>query len=154
MICLISHLLKMTKTDFNRKIRTFVFFSKFFFAKIPPILGKTKIYVVIWFGGGSVDRTLRFPGSAEPHRTSKFGRTDPDPERFGRSLEERHFIKQKKKMSKISLFFGKTRIYVVIWFGGGSVDRTWRFGGSAEPHRTSKFGRTEPEPEWFGRSLI
>ena len=33
-----------------------------------------------------------------------------------------HFLK--KKMSKISLFFGKTRIYVVIWFGGGSVDRT------------------------------
>ena len=29
-----------------------------------------------------------------------------------------------KKLAKISLFFGKTRIYVVIWFGGGSVDRT------------------------------
>ena len=42
----------------------------------------------------------------------------------------------------------------MIWFGGGSVDRTFRFGGSAEPHRTSKFGRTEPEPEWFGRSLL
>ena len=41
---------------------------------------------MIWFGGGSVDRTLSFAGSAEPHRTSKFGRTDPDPERFGRSL--------------------------------------------------------------------
>ena len=33
-----------------------------------------------------------------------------------------HFLK--KKLSKISLYFGKTRIYVVIWFGGGSVDRT------------------------------
>ena len=71
----------------TRKIRTFVLFSKKNLAKIPPILGKTRIYVAIWFGGGSVDRTLRFPGSAEPHRTSKFGRTDPDPERFGRSLD-------------------------------------------------------------------
>ena len=91
MICLISHLLKMTKTDFNRKNSNFCIFFEIFLAKIPPILGKTKIYVVIWFGGGSVDRTLRFPGSAEPHRTSKFGRTDPDPERFGRSLASWHF---------------------------------------------------------------
>ena len=36
------------------------------------------------FGGGSVDRTLSFAGSVEPPRTYKFGRTDP--ERFGRSL--------------------------------------------------------------------
>ena len=79
----------------TRKIRTFILFSKKFLAKIPPILGKTRIYVAIWFGGGSVDRTLRFPGSAEPHRTSKFGRTDPDPERFGRSLI-RAIRKQKK----------------------------------------------------------
>ena len=64
----------------------FAFSENFFLAKMPKSLGKTRIYVVIWFGGGSVDRTLRFPGSAEPHRTSKFGRTDPDPERFGRSL--------------------------------------------------------------------
>jgi len=73
----------------QEKFELLYFFSKKFLAKILPILGKTgktRIYVVIWFGGGSVDRTLRFPGSAEPHRTSKFGRTDPDPERFGRSL--------------------------------------------------------------------
>ena len=56
----------MTKTDFNRKNSNFCIFFEIFLAKIPPILGKTKIYVVIWFGGGSVDRTLRFPGSAEP----------------------------------------------------------------------------------------
>ena len=56
--------------------------------------------VVIWFGGGSVDRTLSFAG-----------------------------------------------------FGGGSVDRTLSFAGSVEPHRTSKFGQTDPNPEQFGRSL-
>ena len=76
----------------TRKFELLYFFSKNFLAKISPILGKTgktRIYVAIWFGGGSVDRTLRFPGSAEPHRTSKFGRTDPDPERFGRSLGDK-----------------------------------------------------------------
>ena len=75
MICLIIHLLKMTRTDFWQKNSNFCTFWRKILAKIPPILGKTRIYVAIWFGGGSVDRTLWFGGSAEPHRTTKFGRT-------------------------------------------------------------------------------
>ena len=74
------------KTRKNSIFCTFLLFLTFFWAKMPKSLGKTRIYVVIWFGGGSVDRTLRFGGSAEPHRTSKFGRTEPEPEWFGRSL--------------------------------------------------------------------
>ena len=36
----------------------------------------------------------------------------------------------------------ENRIYVVFWFGSGSVDRTSWFGRTTEPHRTSEFGRT------------
>ena len=50
-----------------------------------------------------------------------------------------HFLK--KKMSKISLFFGKTKIYVVIWFGGGSVVR---------PNLTEPPSSAEPNPNQNG----
>ena len=46
----------------------------------------------------------------------------------------------------------KTRTYLVNWFGRGSADWTWRFGGSAEPCRTSKFGRYRCR--FISRSLL
>ena len=46
----------------------------------------------------------------------------------------------------------KTGTYLVNWFGRGSADRTWRFGGSVEPYRTSKFGRYRCR--FIGRSLL
>ena len=58
----------------------------------------------------------------------------------------------------------KTGTYLVNWFGRGSADRTWRFGGfrfggfrfggSAEPCRTSKFGRYRCRCQFIGRSLV
>ena len=45
----------------------------------------------------------------------------------------------------------KTGTYLVNWFGRGSADRTWRFGGSAEPCWTYKFGRYQCR--FIGRSL-
>ena len=48
----------------------------------------------------------------------------------------------------------KTGTYLVNWFGRGSADRTWRFGGSAEPCRTSKFGRYRCRCRFIGRSLV
>ena len=47
----------------------------------------------------------------------------------------------------------KTGTYLVNWFGRGSADQTWRFGGSAEPCRTSKFGRYQCRCRLIGRSL-
>ena len=48
----------------------------------------------------------------------------------------------------------KTGTYLVNWFGRGSGEKTWRFGGSAEPCRTSKFGRYRCRCRFIGRSLI
>ena len=47
----------------------------------------------------------------------------------------------------------KTGTYLVNWFGRGSADQTWRFGGSAKPCRTSKFGRYRCRCRFIGRSL-
>ena len=57
MIDLIFRLLKMKRTTFLKKIHFFVHFWKIKMSKISLFFGKTRIYVVIWFGGGSVDRT-------------------------------------------------------------------------------------------------
>ena len=48
----------------------------------------------------------------------------------------------------------KTGTYLVIWFGRGSADQTLRFGGLAEPCRTSKFGRYRCRCRFIGRSLV
>ena len=48
----------------------------------------------------------------------------------------------------------KTGTYLVNWFGRGSADRTWRIGDSAEPCRTSKFGRYRCRYGFIGRSLV
>ena len=48
----------------------------------------------------------------------------------------------------------RTGTYLVNWFGRGSADRTWRFGGLAEPCWTSKFGRYRCRCRFIGRSLI
>ena len=57
MIDLIFRLLKMKRTTLLKKFQFFVHFLKKNLAKISLFFGKTRIYVVIWFGGGSVDRT-------------------------------------------------------------------------------------------------
>ena len=48
----------------------------------------------------------------------------------------------------------KTGTYLVNWFGRGSADQTIRFGGSAEPCQTSKFGRYRCRCRFIGRSLL
>ena len=48
----------------------------------------------------------------------------------------------------------KTGTYLVNWFGRGSADQTLRFGGLAEPCRTSKFGRYRCRCRFIGRSLV
>ena len=57
MIDLIFRLLKMKRTTLLKKISIFCSFFEKNLAKISLFFGKTRIYVVIWFGGGSVDRT-------------------------------------------------------------------------------------------------
>ena len=48
----------------------------------------------------------------------------------------------------------KICFYIAFWFGHGSAAEPGWFGGSAEPHRTAGFGRTETEPERFGLPLL
>ena len=75
------------------------------------------------------------------------------------------YVQQKScKTKKAQLFASKFRsyifqqvktvTYIVIWFGRGSADRTCWFGGSAEPSRTSKFGRCRCRCRFIGRSLV
>ena len=44
-------------------------------------------------------------------------------------------------------------IFIVIWFGFGSVHRSELRGSAKPPNLTEPSSSAEPEPERFGRSL-